>query len=68
MAFGTILDDFKRLHLLAASDDAPKGWRNMIVKIQGPALICSVEIKVAGLIYFVPISFLVTPVIQSATG
>jgi hypothetical protein len=68
MSFGAILDDFKRLHLLAASDDAPKGWRNMIVKVQGPALVCSVEIKVAGLVYFVPISFLVTPVIQSATG
>ena len=68
MTFGTILDDFKRLHLLAASDDAPKGWRNMLVKLQGPALVCSVEIKVAGLIYFVPISFLVTPVVQTATG
>jgi hypothetical protein len=66
MVVGSILDDFKRQKWLAASDDAPAGWKNLVIKLQGPALVISAEIKVAGAIYFVPISFLVTQVVQSA--
>lgn len=61
-----IMDDFRRLKLIAPSDDAPKGFKNAKIKIQGPAMVVSVEVKLAGAIYFIPISFLVSQVTQSA--
>jgi hypothetical protein len=62
----SIMDDLRRLKLIAASDDAPRGFKNARIQISGTALLVSIEVKLAGLIYFVPISFLVTPVQQSA--
>jgi hypothetical protein len=59
--------NFKRLRWIATSDDAPKGYKNASAQIQGPALILRAEIKLAGLIYFVPISLLVSQVQQSAS-
>ena len=67
MAFlETIMDDFRRLKLIAPSDDAPKGFRNAKIKISGTAMIVSLEVKLAGALYFIPISFLVSQVQQSA--
>ncbi len=67
MAFlESIMDDFKRLKLIAASDDAPKGFKNASIKISGTAMVVSLEVKLAGAIYFIPISFLVSQVQQSA--
>ncbi len=63
-----IMEDMVRLKLLAKSDDAPRGFRNARIKISGPAMVVQVEIKVAGAIYFIPISFLVTQVKQSASS
>jgi len=62
-----IMGNFLRLKLIAPSDDAPKGFKNAAVAIiGGKALRVDVEIKLATAIYFVPISFLVSPVNQSA--
>lgn len=61
-----IMADFLTLKLIAASDDAPKGFKNAKVRINGGAMIVEVEIKLAGAIYFIPISFLVSAVSQSA--
>ncbi len=61
-----IMDDFKRIKLIAASDDAPKGFKNASIKIKGPSMVVNIEIKLAGSIYFVPISILVSQVSQSA--
>jgi hypothetical protein len=67
MAFlETIMADFLRLKLIAPSDDAPRGFRNASIKISGTAMIVSLEVKLAGAIYFIPISFLVSQVQQSA--
>jgi hypothetical protein len=64
-----IMADFLRLKLIAPSDDgAPKGYKNVVVRLSGTALIISLEVKLAGLIYFVPISFTVSQVQQTATG
>ncbi len=63
-----IMSDLKRLKLLASSDDAPLGFRNAVIKIQGNAMIVSIEIKLATAIAFIPISFLVTEVQQTATA
>jgi len=60
-----IMNDFLRLKLIAGSDDAPAGYKNIVVKIAGPALIVSLEVKLAGAIYFIPINFLVSQVSQT---
>lgn len=65
-ALDGIMADMLRLKLLGPSDDAPKGYKNAKVKIAGPVMSVSVEIKVAGAIYFIPIQFQVTQVVQSA--
>lgn len=67
-AFQTIMEDFLRLKLLAASDDAPRGYKNVVIKISGPTMLVSVEIKLSTEILFIPISFYVTQVTQTATG
>ena len=65
-ALSGIMADMLRLKLLGPSDDAPNGFKNAKVKIAGPVMSVSVEIKVAGAIYFIPIQFQVTQVVQSA--
>ncbi len=62
----SIMADFLRLKLIAPSDDAPLGFRNASVQISGPAMIVNCEVKLAGAIYFIPISFLVSQVSQTA--
>lgn len=61
-----IMADFLRLKLIAPSDDAPKGFKNAVIQVTGTAMVVSVEIKLAGAIYFIPINFLVSPVSQRA--
>jgi hypothetical protein len=64
--FETIMLDLLRLKVLAPSDDAKRGYKNVTVKISATTMYVSAEIKVAGLIYFIPINFLVSTVQQSA--
>jgi hypothetical protein len=59
--------DFLRLRWIAPSDDAPKGYKNAVVKISGGVMHISVEVKLAGLIYFVPISLTISQVEQTAS-
>lgn len=67
-ALESIMGDMFRLKLIASSDDAPKGFKNAKISISGPVMQVSVEIKLAGAIYFIPISFQVSQVTQTATG
>ena len=60
------MGDFMRLKLIAASDDAPRGFKNLSIRISGTAMVVSMEIKLAGAIYFIPIDFLMSPVVQTA--
>lgn len=64
----TEMFNFKRLRWIAASDDAPKGYKNASAKINGPVCEINCEIKLAGLIYFVPIYLTVSQVSQTAEG
>jgi hypothetical protein len=65
--FETIMGDFFKLKLIAASDDgAPRGFKNVVIRISGTSMIVSAEVKLAGCIYFIPIAFLVSAVQQSA--
>lgn len=59
--------DFRRLRWTAASSDAPKGYKNAVVKINGGVMTISLEAKLAGLIYFVPITLSLSEVSQEAS-
>ena len=61
-----IMADFMSLKLIAPSDDAPKGFKNAVVQISGPAMVVSLEVKLAGALYFIPVSFLISQVTQTA--
>jgi hypothetical protein len=60
--------NFKRLKWIAASTDAPKGYKNASANLIGGVMAINCEIKLAGLIYFVPINMLISPVEQSASS
>jgi hypothetical protein len=57
---------YRQLKLIAASDDAPLGYKNEDVKINGPIMDVKVEIKLATTIFFIPISLEISQVQQSA--
>lgn len=61
----TKMDGYKKLKLIAGSSDAPLGYKNQSVKINGPEMDVAVEIKLATAIYFIPISINISQV-QSA--
>lgn len=61
-----IMSDLLRLKLIAPSDDAPRGFRDAKVKLNGGNLLVSLQVRLAGAIFFVPINFLVSQVTQSA--
>lgn len=61
------MESYKKQKLIAASDDAPLGFKNAKVSINGPILELSLEIKPASAIYFIAISIEVSQV-QSSAG
>lgn len=64
----SILGECLRLKLIAPSDDAPAGYKNAKITIKGPVVEVNVEVKLAGLIYFVAINFKVSQVTSTASG
>jgi hypothetical protein len=62
------MEGYKKLKLIAASDDAPLGWKNGKITILAPEMDVSVEIKLATAIYFIPISINISQVQQSAAS
>jgi len=63
-----IMENLRRLKLIAFSDDAPKGFKNAVIRISGPAMVVSVEVKAATALYFIPITFQVSQIQQSASS
>ena len=62
----SLMFNYKRLKWIASSDDAPRGYKNAVVQINGGVMSISLEVKLAGLIYFIPISFSISQVEQTA--
>jgi hypothetical protein len=60
------MDLYKKQKLIAASDDAPLGFKNAKVEISGPIMSVAVEIKLATAIYFIPISIEISQVQNNA--
>lgn len=61
------MDGYKKIKLIAASDDAPLGYKNAKVSIVAPEMDIAVEVKLATAIYFVPIDISLSQV-QSAAA
>lgn len=61
------MDGYKKLKMIAGSDDAPLGFKNAKVAISGPELDVAVEIKLATAIYFIPIDISISQVQSSAS-
>jgi hypothetical protein len=67
--FKAICDDMVKLKLIAPSDDAPRGVKNIVIKIvNGNAMVVGCEIKEATSLKFVSIQFMVSAIQQSASG
>lgn len=60
------MDEYKRLKIISASDDAPLGYKNLKIDINGPVLEVSLEIKLSTTVYFIPINLSISAVQQSA--
>jgi hypothetical protein len=60
------MDIYRRIKLIASSDDAPLGYKNEDVTISGPTMTVKVEIKLATTIFFIPISIDISQVEQAA--
>lgn len=63
-----IMQAMFKLKLITTSDDAPKGFKNAVIKITGPAMTVSLEVKEATSLYFVPINFQISQVVQTASS
>jgi len=61
------MDSYKRLKLIAGSDDAPAGYRNVSITIDGPAMYIKLEIKLATALYFIGIEMEVSQVKRSGS-
>lgn len=67
-AFQAIMATYLRLKLIAPSDGAEKGYRNVVIRINGPVMTVSAELFLATSLYFIPISFQINQVTNSATS
>lgn len=56
------MNAYKQQKLIAASDDAPLGYKDGKISIQGPIMSVSVNIKLSTAIYFIPISIEISQV------
>lgn len=61
------MNEFLRIKLTSPSSDAPLGFKNVVVKIVGPSMRVSLEVKLATAIYFIPISITISQVTQEAS-
>ena len=62
----TKMEEYRRIKAITADDEAPLGYRNAKVKIQGPTMEVSLEIKLSTTIYFIPIELSISQVSSTA--
>lgn len=61
-----ICADLIALKLIAPSSDAPRGFKNAAIAINGPVMQVSVELKIANGIRFIPVTASISQITQSA--
>lgn len=57
-------DSYKKQKLIAASDDAPAGFKNLKVRIRGAVAELAIEFKPSGSIYFLPITINLSEIVR----
>jgi hypothetical protein len=62
----TKMEEYRRIKAITPDDEAPLGYRNAKVKITGPVMEVSLEIKLSTTIYFIPIELSISQVQSSA--
>lgn len=62
-----VMADLKKLKLTGSSDDAPLGFKDATVVIGNGAAQVSLNIKLAGALYFIPITAYITQISQTAS-
>jgi len=62
------MEIYKTIKMIAASDDAPLGYKGLKIKIKGPILYISVEVKLATAIYFIPLTINISQVELSSAA
>jgi len=60
------MDQYKRIKIITSSDDAVLGYKNLKIRINGPVMEVSLEIKLSTSIYFIPINISISQVTQAA--
>lgn len=58
----TKMDEYRKVKAITGDDEAPLGYRNAKVKISGPTMEVSLEIKLSTTIYFIPIELSISQV------
>jgi len=61
------MEEFRKLKVIGASDDAPLGYKGLSININGPIAEIKVEAKLATAILFIPVQLELSP-IQSSTS
>jgi hypothetical protein len=62
------MEEFRKLKIIGASDDAPLGYKNVHVTINGPIAEVKLEAKLATAILFIPIELELSQIQSSATA
>jgi hypothetical protein len=60
------MDEYRRLKIIGASDDAPLGYKNLKISINGPIAEVKLEAKLATAILFIPIQLELSQIQSSA--
>lgn len=62
------MDEYRKLKIIGASDDAPLGYKNVKINISGPIAEVKLEAKLATAILFIPIQLELSQIQSSASA
>jgi hypothetical protein len=62
------MEEYRRLKIIGASDDAPLGYKNLKININGPIAEVKLEAKLATAILFIPIQLELSQIQSSASS
>lgn len=62
------MEEFRKLKVIGASDDAPLGYKNLNIQISGPIAEVKLEAKLATAILFIPIELELSQIQSSASA
>lgn len=63
----TKMNEYRSIKAITGDDEAPLGYRNVKIKISGPTIEVSLEIKLSTTVYFIPISLSISQIQSTAS-